>query len=214
MKTQCKTTDFFKHPLNCGANSLATDLLPYVDKPRLRRAVGSAAVAGGLLVGAGSARAQTAPPSFLLRSIDSPRQMSLRASQNSTPHLVDVDGDGDLDLIQFFRGESVSVPRLIENVGTPAAPRFKAPGPAPELAGQEPEFKGVLADFDGDGDTDKAYLDAGVYFENIGTSTEPEFAQRLGADNPLTDLGFLPIAARLYRYCHSPVRSSQSLFRY
>jgi hypothetical protein len=56
---------------------LACDQMPYLDKPRLRRALGGATVAGGLLLGAADTKAQEPPVTFALRSMDGLQRISL-----------------------------------------------------------------------------------------------------------------------------------------
>jgi hypothetical protein len=181
---------------------LACDLMPYLDKPRLRQALGGATVAGALLLGAANTKAQEPPVSFALRSIDGLQRISLwnlavDYESHPPPQFVDADGDGDLDLIYRAAGMTPPHSSLLvwENTGTPYSPRFKRPRPLEEHPFQGMAFDTALADFDGDGDDDRALLNSRRYFENVGTAEEPDFIERMGGDNPLDGLPFVPIAA-------------------
>ncbi|MEO6811927.1 MAG: VCBS repeat-containing protein [Isosphaeraceae bacterium] len=123
----------------------------------------------------------------------------LRANQW---HMVDYDGDGDLDLIvgtgdwseygwddafdrkgNWTRGPLHGRVSLIRNQGTDARPDY-APPVLIEADGAPIDVFGMpspnLADFDGDGDLDLIcgeFLDGFTYFENLGSRTEPQFAK-------------------------------------
>lgn len=94
---------------------------------------------------------------------------------DAVPALVDIDGDGDLDV---FIGDSFEPTLFFENTGTISAPAFAPSVQDPfDLGGFEwsPEF----ADLDGDGDFDALYGDRSGnlrFFENTGTPSNPVFA--------------------------------------
>lgn len=92
------------------------------------------------------------------------------------PVLVDMDGDGDLDIMANY-GINFN---YMENTGTANSPAFAAPQLAsfsiPDTYG---DIKADFADLDNDGDID-ILAEIGIYgdvyyYENIGTSTAPNF---------------------------------------
>ena len=97
-----------------------------------------------------------------------------------SPILVDLDGDGDLDLINSFANIE-----YYENTGDASSPVFSSPvqNPFGLNMGLTFDFNtgSTLADLDGDGDFDlltTSYYGNLNYFENIGTSTAPQFASK------------------------------------
>lgn len=101
---------------------------------------------------------------------------------NDHGDLVDIDGDGDLDL--FVGLYSISEVYFDENIGTPTTPDFSGPttygvfGIA-SLPGGGGEYAPEFVDIDGDGDYD-LFVGTGYgdfYFsENTGTATAPDFS--------------------------------------
>ena len=108
------------------------------------------------------------------------------------PSFVDIDGDGDLDVL-IGDEDSYGIV-MLKNVGTATAPSltfisqtntqnpFAALNPLTTGDREEPGF----GDIDKDGDID-AWLAGGTtvrYFQNNGTSTSPAFAEVTGTNNP------------------------------
>lgn len=96
--------------------------------------------------------------------------------QSGVPALVDIDGDGDLDLLM---GDETGATHGFRNTGTPTAPAFA--GPATNAFGLPavPRFAApALADLDGDGDLDALvgdFFGDTVFFANTGTASIPAF---------------------------------------
>ncbi len=106
---------------------------------------------------------------------------------SSAPAFVDIDSDGDQDLIL---GEEDGVINYFENVGTAAAPTYI------QRLGSANIFDGIdiglwstpaFSDIDGDGDQDMVVgqnIGTFNYFENIGSAITPNFIERTGVENP------------------------------
>jgi hypothetical protein len=92
------------------------------------------------------------------------------------PALVDLDNDGDLDLLS---GEYYGTMSYYENTGTASAPTFEAPSSMPfGLSTTYGIAIPTFADLDGDGDMDLLVSESYAnmqYFENIGTAEAPSF---------------------------------------
>jgi uncharacterized protein (DUF2141 family) len=132
-------------------------------------------------------------PIFVERTgIDNPLD-GLGAGSYSAPTLVDLDGDGDFDLVSgegSYYGEFL----YFENTGSAISPSFvERTGAANPLDGfmvggfSTPTF----VDFDGDLDLDLVSgedLGTFFYFENTGSALSPAFVQRDGTANPFIAL--------------------------
>ncbi len=96
------------------------------------------------------------------------------------PALVDIDGDGDFDLFCGLGGSDGF--DYYENTGTADAPAF-APvenNPFGITSTGQYSTTAAFSDIDGDGDLDllsgAQYYGFYLYFENVGSSTAPDFA--------------------------------------
>lgn len=102
---------------------------------------------------------------------------------NATPELVDIDGDGDLDLLVGEYGDTYGGLQYFENIGTATMPNFAAPVYNPwGITPTNKEFHPRLVDIDNDGDYDMFAGEYGgdmMFFENTGTATAPAFAAQL-----------------------------------
>jgi hypothetical protein len=93
------------------------------------------------------------------------------------PTFVDLDNDGDLDLLV---GQSGGDFAYFQNTGTASSPQFDTAQINPFGLDSISYFSiPTFADLDGDGDLDLLageYYGALKYFKNIGTATAPQFA--------------------------------------
>ena len=114
---------------------------------------------------------------------------SIGTGYGSRLDFVDLDRDGDLDLVAGATYFKIS---YYENTGTSGNPEFT------QVTGSDDPFDNLfrsgfyndhaLVDMDSDGDFD--LIVAGVrgtmgYYENTGSATSPRFTERTGAANPL-----------------------------
>ena len=127
-------------------------------------------------------------PTFTKRSGATNPLDSVNVGNYNSPALIDLDGDGDLDLIA---GSDRGTIAYFENTGTSANPVFTERSGAlnPLDSVNVGTFSSpALADFDNDGDPDLIVgnEDGNIaYFENTGTATTASFTQRTSTNNPL-----------------------------
>lgn len=106
---------------------------------------------------------------------------SLNQYLNASPTFVDLDADGDLDVMV---GDYYGDFQYYENTGNSTSPAFAAPQTNPFSLtgiGYYSSSKPAIADIDNDGDFDMMISDLYnssdiYYFENTGTNTAPNFA--------------------------------------
>ena len=143
-------------------------------------------VVGSFLINPNTASAQT----FLPVEVNPFNITPLQAAYGySAPTFVDLDGDGDYDMVSahYIQGGVDGYTyetrfRYSENTGTNTNPNFSAPVDNPfAMEGVNYNFKlyPTFADIDNDGDMDLFYghQNVRIYFqENTGTATNPNFA--------------------------------------
>ena len=121
---------------------------------------------------------------------------TLSANTLVLPSFVDMDNDGDLDLMacDLYGSGAYFVP----NTGTAAVPAFGLPQPSPFGLSDTSMFYSGFSDLDNDGDTDVLaykfdYYGTGngfYYYQNTGSATAPVFGTP--AYNPFGLNGTLP----------------------
>jgi hypothetical protein len=122
---------------------------------------------------------------------------SIDPGSYSSPDFVDLDNDGDLDLILGNSNENDL--EYYQNNGSTSSPSFVA---IPSTSTNFPlngisSYYGAFpafADVDGDGDLDalistgEYYDDVFYFFQNNGTASAPSFSRVTGSSNPFNDL--------------------------
>jgi FG-GAP-like repeat len=152
------------------------------------RAVSTSSALAVVLLGLGAMPASAFIPGFSPLTGSANPLDSVDIGSRSNAALVDLDTDGDLDVIA---GEQDGTFLYFRNTGSAIAPAFiSMTGTANPMNGQSVsgDARPALADLDGDGDLD---LVAGAsdgtfsYFRNTGTATAPAFAAITDGSNPL-----------------------------
>ena len=157
--------------LKAKISSLLRALRSVLPKYELRRALGTLAAVFGLTF------ATQVHGQYFTVPVENAFGLAPNPGGLGGVEMVDLDADGDFDLIQ---GGYYGVFEYFENTGTAAAPMFAAPQQNPfglvsTLYYSFPE----AADLDGDGDFDLLigeYYGNMQYFENTGTAGAPAFA--------------------------------------
>ena len=120
---------------------------------------------------------------------DTSRTVRLTRGSNTTPALVDIDGDGDLDL---FVGEASGTLNFYRNTGGPLNPVFELVSDEFDAIDVGRRSHPAFVDLDGDGDYDMVVgreEGGGVVFRNEGTAAEPRFVEDDSLILPLPPLG-------------------------
>ena len=129
-----------------------------------------------------------ASPAFTQRTGLSNPMNGIDIGYSSKPFFVDLDNDGDFDLVA---GEFYGTFFYFENIGTALTPLFT------QRTGTANPFNGIdvgtraapsFIDLDGDGDFDFIAGGAGGgfdYYENDGSAASPSFTELTGTNNPL-----------------------------
>jgi hypothetical protein len=108
---------------------------------------------------------------------DTARTVRLTRGSNTTPALVDIDGDDDLDL---FVGEASGMLNFYRNTGSPVDPVFELVSDEFNAIDVGRRSHPAFVDLDDDGDYDMVVgreEGGGVVFRNDGTSAEARFAE-------------------------------------
>jgi hypothetical protein len=153
--------------------SLIKELAVFISRHKIKHILGSAAVLFGFSVSAQTFEKPVKNPFGLVAS-----------TELALPSAIDLDGDGDLDILV---GDYDGHLTYYENIGTPTNPSFAAGLESP--FGIAPPDDGMnvptFADLDDDGDFDllvgayfkegSGYESALFYFKNVGTKNSPSF---------------------------------------
>jgi len=153
----------------------------------IQRRIAGLATTGTLLVLAASARGLVSP--IYVGPITNPFGLS-DIGAGAAPALVDIDGDGDLDLLA---GRSDGKFVYFKNIGSCAAPQYDAPAVNPFGLGDVGSYSvPAFADIDADGDLDAFVTNSAgelKFFQNTGSATNPSFAPPVENPFGLTPVG-------------------------
>lgn len=117
--------------------------------------------------------------------VENPFGLSSSLVYFNAPNFVDIDGDGDQDILSGGYLNGGTTVNFIENIGTLTAPMFGDVQESPfNLADSTDVILPEFVDLDGDGDYDYMAIlydndFSFVYRENIGSSTEPQFGEAM-----------------------------------
>ncbi|WP_369178913.1 FG-GAP-like repeat-containing protein [Candidatus Thiodubiliella endoseptemdiera] len=133
----------------------------------------------------------TSNPTYEAKTGDSNPFNGIDVVNYSSPILVDIDGDGDLDLVV---GESDGTLKYYQNTGTTSNPAYEV------KTGDSNPFNGInvgnfsaptLVDIDGDGDLDLVVGEQNgtlKYYQNTGTTSNPAYEVKTGDSNPFNGI--------------------------
>ena len=137
----------------------------------------------------------TTSPTFVEQTGASSPFDGINVGYQSAPQLIDLDGDGDLDLVI---GQTYGEFKYFENTGTTTSPTFvQQTGTANPFDGLDggDQVTPTFADIDNDGDLDMVSGETSgtlKYYQNTGSSSTPAFTEQTGASNPFDgfDVGY------------------------
>lgn len=115
-------------------------------------------------------------PAFAAAQVNPFGLVGSSAGTFNTPFFVDMDGDGDIDLVT---GGTSGNTAYFENTGTPTAPQFAAPKINPfGLTNEDTYSAPTFVDMDNDGDLDAFIGTIGsvFFYSNNGSIAVPNFA--------------------------------------
>jgi len=168
-------------------------------------------ILGGLTLFIGISFSNTASAQYFAYPVADPFGLTLTSQVIQSPAFADLDNDGDLDCIKgdmSYSGSSYTLNFVYqENIGSANTPNFSAPNINPfglsspvsnaGLVLQFPKF--VDLDNDGDFDILSSIVTGGYYsfssnfmfFENIGTTSIPQFAPAVSNPFGLSDTALI-----------------------
>ncbi len=166
---------------------IINELARVISKPSLTKILGATAFIFGITSANQSSAQSFSTPQTNPFNIISTYQFA-------SPTFVDLDNDGDLDLLA---GEYYGALKYFKNTGTNTNPSFATPVTNPfgldsTVTISFPNF----VDIDNDGDMDLfvgEYPGNIVYFKNIGTATNPQFASPQTNPFGLTSIGYFSL---------------------